>query len=205
MEVSAYDEALAIPTEEAATLALRVQQVIQEESNITAVSDPLAGSYYVESLTDQIAEAALELVDEIEAQGGYVVAQRSGWIRRQVEASAERWREMVDGGQRKVVGLNCYQSDEEAQSNLFKVDPEVERVAVERVEALRLSRDGARHQAAMAAFADAAREFAGRELSALGDCALTEAAIEAARAEATTGEMMGVLKDALGWQPPHEY
>ncbi len=205
MEVSAYDEALAIPTEEAATLALRVQQVIQEETNITAVSDPLAGSYYVESLTDQIAEAALALVDEIETQGGYVAAQRSGWIRRQVEASAARWRDMVDGGQRRVVGLNCYQSDEESQSNLFKVDAEVERVAIERIEALRAGRDGARHEKAMAALAGAARDFAAKGLDELGDCALTEAAIEAARAEASTGEMMGVLKAALGWHPPHEY
>ncbi len=122
-----------------------------------------------------------------------------------MEASAARWREMIDGGQRRIVGLNCYQSDEAAQSNLFKVDAEVERVAIERIEALRAERDGARHEQAMAALAGAARDFAAKGLGELGDCALTEAAIEAARAEASTGEMMGVLKEALGWQPPHEY
>ncbi|MEE8435546.1 MAG: acyl-CoA mutase large subunit family protein, partial [bacterium] len=104
MEVSAYDEALAIPSEEAATLALRVQQVIQEETNIAAVSDPLAGSYYVESLTNQLAEAALEMVERIQAQGGYLAAQQSGWLRGEVENSAERWRDAINRGERGVVG-----------------------------------------------------------------------------------------------------
>ena len=205
MEVSAYDEALAIPTEEAATLALRVQQVIQEESNITAVSDPLAGSYYVEALTDQIAGAAMELVESIEEQGGYIAAQRSGRIRREVEGSAARWREMVNDGQRRVVGLNCYETDREARSNLFKVDEEVERIAIDRVRELRETRDGARFEKAMAAFAEAAQGFAASDIPDLDGNALMQSAIGAARADATTGEMMGVLKDALGWHAPHEF
>src|SRR3954465_5317755 len=91
MEVSAYDEALAIPTEEAATLALRTPQVIQEETNITAVSDPLAGSYYVESLTDSIADEAMKLVNKIEELGGYTAAQETAWIRSEGEEAASRW------------------------------------------------------------------------------------------------------------------
>jgi methylmalonyl-CoA mutase N-terminal domain/subunit len=204
MEVSSYDEALAIPTEQAATLALRVQQVIQEETNVTAVSDPLAGSYYVEALTDQIATAALELVAQIEAQGGYIAAQRSGWIRNRVEASAARWRDMVTEGKRRIVGLNCYQTADEARSSLFKVDPDVERVAVERIQELRAGRDQRAHTEAMRAFAEAARGFARRGVDELGDDALISSAIEAAQADATTGEMMGVLKTALGWGAPHE-
>ncbi len=204
MEVSAYDEALAIPTEEAATLALRVQQVIQEETNVTAVSDPLAGSYYVEALTDQLATAALALVADIEAQGGYVQAQRSGWIRSVVEDSAERWREQVDSGERKVVGLNCYVAGEEAEPQLFTVDPEVERIAVERIRQLRASRDAAAFDRAMAALELAAKEFADAAIGQLGQDALITAAIDAARADATTGEIMGVLKHHLGWGPPHE-
>jgi methylmalonyl-CoA mutase, N-terminal domain len=204
MEVSAYDEALAIPTEQAATLALRVQQVIQEESNITAVSDPLAGSYYVEALTNKIAEAALALVEQIEARGGYIAAQKSGWLRGEVEASAERWREQINAGERRVVGLNCYQIEEPAQENTFKVDPEVERIAVERVKALRAKRDAARHAAAMQALDEAAAAFAALEIGALGESRLMPAAIAAAQADATTGEMMGVLKRHLGWRAPHE-
>jgi methylmalonyl-CoA mutase, N-terminal domain len=204
MEVSAYDEALAIPTEDAATLALRVQQVIQEETNVTAVTDPLAGSYYVEALTDQLARAALELVEDIEAQGGYVQAQRSGWIRTVVEDSAERWREQVDSGQRRVVGLNCYVAGEEPEPQIFQVDPEVERIAVERVTELRASRDAAAYDKAIAALDQAAAEFAAGQIADLGQDKLMAAAIDVARADATTGEIMGALKRHLGWGPPHE-
>jgi methylmalonyl-CoA mutase N-terminal domain/subunit len=204
MEVSAYDEALAIPTEDAATLALRVQQVIQEETNVTAVTDPLAGSYYVEALTDQLATAALELVADIEAQGGYVAAQRSGWIRSVVEDSAQRWREEVDSGERRVVGLNCYVAEEEPEPQLFQVDPEVERIAVERVRQLRADRDPAAFDQAMKALDEAASKFAESQVGQLGDDALLLAAVDAARADATTGEIMGVLKRHLGWGAPHE-
>jgi len=205
MEVSAYDEALAIPTEEAATLALRVQQVIQEETNITTVSDPLAGSYYVESLTNQIAEAALNLVEQIEAQGGYIAAQKTGWLRSRVEASADRWREQIEKEERRVVGLNIYRTEAPAMENTFKVDPEVERIAVERIQALRANRDQDKHARAMQAFDEETQAFAGRTAGERGKSRLIPAAIAAAQADATTGEMMGVLKKHLGWGPPHEY
>ena len=204
MEVAAYDEALTLPTEEAATLALRVQQVIQEETNITSVSDPLAGSYYVESLTDQIANAALEFVEEIEVQGGYIAAQESGWIRRRVEASAARWRDQVDSGERTIVAMNKYVTDAPPPANLFKIDPTAEQTAIERIQALRADRDNEAWEQAMAGYGEAAEAFATREYAEL-DGSLIEAAIAAARADATTGEMMGVLKNALGWRAPHEY
>ena len=206
MEVSAYDEALAIPTEASATLALRVQQVIQAETNIGAVSDPLAGSYYVESLTDALVKASAKLVDDVEVQGGYIAAQRSGWIRREIEDAAARWRDEVDAGERKVVGLNCHESaEEESDDAIFEVDPEVERVAVQRVQALRERRDAAAFGRAMERLDDAAKRFAAADVGDLGDDSLMAAAIEAARADATTGEMMGVLKGALGWGAPHEF
>ncbi|WP_228001340.1 methylmalonyl-CoA mutase family protein [Nocardia australiensis] len=205
MEVSAYDEALAIPSLEAHTLALRVQQVIQEETNVTAVSDPLAGSYYVEALTDQVARRAMEIADEVEKQGGYVAAQQSGWIRSEVEASSEHWRDMVNRGERRIVGLNCYQVDEDEDREVFSVDPSVEEIAVERIRELRETRDQARYQKAIDAFDDAARRFAQADVSELGTDYLMEAAIEAARAEASTGEMMAVLKQHLGWSAPHEF
>jgi len=205
MEVSAYDEALAIPTEDSATLALRVQQVIQEETGVTSVSDPLAGSYYVESLTDQMAGAAMEFVEQIEAQGGYVAAQQSGWIRREVENSATRWRDMVNDGEKKIVGMNCYTSDEEQQEATFKVDEEVERIAIERIKELREKRDAKRYEKAMAAFAASANAMAKTNLADFNGHGLMDAAIEAARADATTGEMMGVMKAAFGWAAPHEF
>lgn len=205
MEVASYDEALAIPTAEAATLALRVQQVIQEETNVTAVSDPLAGSWYVESLTDQISRAALELAQEVEGRGGYVAAQESGWIRAAVEESAARWRDEVDSGKLRIVGLNCYETEDQQEPEIFTVDPEVERIAVERIREHRASRDSEAWETAMHEFEKAAKEFAELEVSDLGEDRLMLTAIDAARADATTGEMMGVLKSALGWRAPHEF
>jgi methylmalonyl-CoA mutase N-terminal domain/subunit len=205
MEVSAYDEALAIPTEEAATLALRTQQVIQEETNITAVSDPLAGSYFVEALTDAVAKEALELVEKIEELGGYTAAQETDWIRSEVEDSARRWREDVDAGRRRVVGLNCYEAAEAAPPPTFQVDPAAEEIAVQRIEELRATRDAGRFEDAIGRFREAAEEFAACKTSELGDNRLMEAAIDAARAEASTGEMMAVLKGALGWRAPHVF
>jgi len=204
MEVSGYDEGYALPTEEAATLALRIQQVIQEETNITSVSDPLGGSYYVESLTNQLAEAALELVDEIEAQGGYIAAQESGWQRRRIEASSERWRDLIDSGERGVVGLNKYQIEEDPPTDLFQIDSETEEIAIKRIQELRANRDNDRWEKAMAEYTVAAQALATKDFAEL-DGSLMEAAIDAARADATTGEMMGVLKKALGWRAPHEY
>jgi methylmalonyl-CoA mutase N-terminal domain/subunit len=203
MEVSAYDEALAIPTEEAATLALRTQQVIREETNVTAVSDPLAGSYFVEALTDAVAQRALDLVEKIEELGGYTAAQQTDWIRAEVEESAGRWREDVDAGRRRIVGLNCHTVADEPAPPVFQVDPGVEQVAVRRIEELRATRDAGRHEDAIGRFREAAETFAATEIPGLGDGKLMLAAIDAARAEASTGEMMGVLKAALGWRAPH--
>ncbi len=204
MEVAAYDEALAIPSQEAALLQLRVPQVIKEETNIAAVSDPLAGSYFVEALTDQLAAAALEIVAEVEKLGGYVAAQQRGWIRSSVEGSASRWRRLVDSGDRRIVGLNCYVTEETQEPEIFTVDPEVERIAVERMHEDRARRDAARFDRAMSELGLAAKAFAEKDAAELGGDQLMAAAIEAARADATTGEMMAVLKSALGWGAPHE-
>jgi methylmalonyl-CoA mutase N-terminal domain/subunit len=202
MEVCGYDEAIAIPTEEAATLALRVQQIIQEETNVTAVSDPLGGSYYVESLTREVGAAAIEVRRQIEAAGGYVRAWETGLVRAMVEQSAYEWREGVDRGSRAVVGVNKYVTDSEPPVPTFRVDPEAERVAVERVERLRVERNQSRWKAAMEALHREARAFAAKQIEDLdGDYALIEALVEAARADATTGEMMGALKEHLGWGP----
>jgi len=196
MEVSTFDEALAIPTEHSATMALRVQQIIQEESGITRVADPLGGSYYVEALTNQIEAAALALFDEVEKRGGYHKCH--DYIRAQIEASAVRWRDEVDAKKRILVGVNKYQSDEIQDVEVFKVNPESERIAVERVRALRASRDPQKFATAMADLEQAAARFKNGQIGEL-----LPAMIEASDADATTGELMGVLKRHLGWSPPH--
>lgn len=204
MEVCGYDEALAIPTEEAATLSLRVQQIIQEETNICHVADPLGGSYYLEWLTARIAEEALKVQARVEEAGGYVRAWERGLVRAEVERSAHVWREGITRGERGVVGVNKYVTEKEPEVPMFRVDPEVERIAVDRIRRLRAERDRTRWQPAMDGLDRAARAFGGKEIEELdGDYGLIEALVEAARAEATTGEMMGVLKEHLGWGPAY--
>jgi len=196
MEVSSFDEALAIPTEHAHTMALRVQQIIQEESGITRVADPLGGSYFVESLTNQIEAEAEKIYDDVEARGGYHKCH--DFVRARIEASAARWRDQVDAKQRIVVGMNKYTSAEGQDIDVFKVNPEAERVARERVRALRERRDRPRWEEAMTALRAAAKRSSGGERGLL-----MPAMIDASDADATTGELMGVLKEAVGWAPPY--
>ncbi len=196
MEVSSFDEALAIPTEHAHTMALRVQQIIQEESGITRVADPLGGSYFVESLTNQIEAEAERIYDEVEARGGYHLCH--DFVRARIEASAVRWRDQVDARERVVVGMNKYTSKEAQDIDVFQVNPESERVAKERIRELRARRDQGRWEQAMATLRAAAKRFAAGEHGLL-----LPAMIDASDAEATTGELMGVLKEAVGWAPPY--
>jgi len=196
MEVSSFDEALAIPTEHAHTMALRVQQIIQDESGIARVADPLGGAYYVEHLTSQIEQEAQKLLDEVEARGGF--HRCHDFIRARIEESAVRWRDEVDAGRRIVVGVNKHVSSEVQDIEIFKLNPEAERVAVERVRALRASRDKERWGRAMADLDRAAQRLRDGEYGVL-----MPAMVEAADADATTGELMGVLKKHLGWSSPY--
>jgi len=134
---------------------------------------------------------------------------RSSWSGRWVACqktttSAERWREQVDDGSRSIVGLNIYQTDDPTPANLFKVDPEAEGIAVERIQTLRAERDNAKWEKAMEAYGNEADLFASRDYEEING-SLIESAIDAAGADATTGEMMSVLKDTLGWKAPHEF
>lgn len=196
MEVSSFDEALAIPTEHAHTMALRIQQIIQEESGITRVADPLGGAYFVESLTNQIEAAAEQIFDEVEARGGYHKCH--DYVRAQIEASAARWRDQVDTKERVLVGMNKYESSEMQDIEVFRVNPESERIAVERVRALRARRDAGKWERAMVALDAAAKRCAAGEIGGL-----MPAMIEASDADATTGELMGALKKHLGWGSPY--
>jgi methylmalonyl-CoA mutase N-terminal domain/subunit len=112
---------------------------------------------------------------------------------------------MVNQGSRRVVGLNCYQAEEAEETQIFQTDAEVERLAIERIQALRADRDPVRHEKAMAAFTKAMTAFAESEIKDLGSCDIIETAIDGSRADASNGELMGVMKDVLGWSGPHEY
>ena len=132
-------------------------------------------------------------------------AQFNGWIRREIEHNAELWQDEVNSGRRKIVGFNCHVQEDPRAPELFTVDPMVERTAVERIREHRAKRDPKRFERAMADFRAAAVEFAGQECSEIGGGGLMPAAIEAAQADATTGEMMAVLKEALGWDAPYNF
>lgn len=194
MTINAYDEALGLPTEEAVTLSLRTSQIIANESGVAKVSDPLGGSYYVETLTSEIEAAAAAIIAEIDAMGGLVACIESGWVQDQVVASAYRWRQEVESGERVMVGVNRFVTDEPDATRVFQPHPDAARLALADLERHRAERDGAATAAALDALRAAATEVrAGR---AIGSC--TAALVAAAEADATLGEMQTVLFDIFG-------
>jgi methylmalonyl-CoA mutase N-terminal domain/subunit len=156
LHTNAYDEALGLPTAESATIALRTQQIIGFESGAAATPDPLAGSYYVESLTDAIESEAMELIERIDALGGAVAAIEAGFPQQAIEDAAYADARSVDAGERVVVGLNRFQADEEPRTNITVVDPALEDDQVALLSARKASRDGAALTAALGAVTDAA-------------------------------------------------
>jgi methylmalonyl-CoA mutase N-terminal domain/subunit len=195
MEIPGYDEALAIPSAESARLALRIQQVIAEETNITKVTDPLGGSYYMEWLTAEIEKKAQELIDKIEEKGGFVKAWESGYIRSVIETTARKWKEAVDSGRQVVIGVNKYRMELEQKIPLYKINPETARIQEERDVSYKESRDQGKLKKSLGALEETLMRFKDGE----NDHQLIPRMIEAARLGATNGEMTGLMKKTLGW------
>lgn len=196
MELPGYDEPLGLPTEEAATLSLRIQQVLLNETNIRNVVDPLGGSYYVENLTNKMEEEAWRIIKQIEEMGGFVKVMESGWLTMQCRENANRWRTQIENNERIVVGWNKYviPEDKELEYKVFTVDPEVERKAIERIRDFRARRNQKKTEDALKRLNEAAY----RVLE--GDYGhLMPAAIEAAKAKATIGEICNAFKEPFGW------
>jgi methylmalonyl-CoA mutase N-terminal domain/subunit len=141
LHTNSMDEALALPTETAARIALRTQQVIAYESGVAETADPLAGSYAIEHLTDEIEEQALEYLKKIEAMGGMLRAIETGYVQREIQESAYRYQKAVETQEQVVVGVNRFQIEEESPVNLLRIDPALGQAQVERVRALRARRD----------------------------------------------------------------
>ena len=189
LHTNGYDEALALPTEAAATLALRTQQVIAHESGVTEAVDPLAGSYHVERLTADVEAAARALIGEVDALGGAVAAIEDGFVQDRIARSAYLAQQEIESGEAVVVGVNRFQSDgDDAEIDLLRVSDAVRDQQVERVRALRQSRDAGRWTAAMDAVESAAR----------GDENLLPRVLAAVEAEATVGEIAGRLRGVWG-------
>jgi methylmalonyl-CoA mutase N-terminal domain/subunit len=194
MTINAYDEALGLPTEEAVTLSLRTAQILAEEAGMKKVSDPMGGSYYVESLTTEVEDACMALIDEIDERGGLIECIESGWIGDQVAQSAYKWRREIEDGSRVMVGVNRYTVDEEPEPRVFQPDPAGPQMALDDLARLRRERDQDATDAALAELRRASIAVSeGREIGAV-----TAALVDAAGADASLGEMQAVLHDVFG-------
>ena len=189
LHTNSFDEALALPTEEAVRVALRTQQIIAEETGVANTIDPLGGSYFVEALTDRLEEQAYEYFAKIDELGGMVEAVNRGFPQREIADAAFRYQQEVESGMRKVVGVNAYTEGDDHKTQLLKIDPQFEVHQIKRVQKLRETRDAARTEAALDALERAAGE---------PDANLMPLLVEAARAEATEGEMVQTLQRVFG-------
>jgi methylmalonyl-CoA mutase N-terminal domain/subunit len=188
LHTNSYDEALALPAEESVRMALRTQQVIASEIGVTDVVDPLAGSYYVESLTTEIEQRASEYIKKIDELGGAVKAIEHGFVQREIEESAYRYQKEIEKGERVVVGLNKFQDETSIPENLLRVDPAVRDSQIEKLKKLKAGRDGEKVK----------KTLAGLEAAAKGTDNLMPLIVEAVRAEATLGEICDVMRSVFG-------
>ncbi|MEU5052382.1 methylmalonyl-CoA mutase family protein [Streptomyces sp. NPDC021096] len=195
LHTNSFDEAIALPTDKAARLALRTQQVLAYETDVTATVDPFAGSYVVESMTDEVEEAAVALMRRVEDLGGAVAAIEHGFQKSEIERNAYRIAQETESGERVVVGVNRFQLDEEEPYEPLRVDPEIEARQRERLARLRAERDGRAVAAALAALKKAAEGTTDNVLHPMKD---------ALRARATVGEVCGALREVWGSHVPTE-
>jgi methylmalonyl-CoA mutase N-terminal domain/subunit len=194
LHTNSFDEAIALPTEKAARLALRTQQVIAYESDVTKTVDPFAGSYVVESMTDEIEQAALALIQQVEDKGGAVAAIEQGFQKSEIERSAYRVQLEIDSGERTVVGVNKYTIEQEEKYEPLRVDPQIEAEQRERLAALRRERDNDAVTAALTELQETAR----------GTDNLLYPMKKALAARATGGEVAHALRAVWGVYQPRE-
>ncbi len=193
LALSCFDEALAIPTEDAQRIALRTQQIIAHESGVVDTADPLAGSYYVETLTNQLERKAWDILQEIEAMGGSVAAIERGYMQRTIQEEAYRFQQEVEEGERVIVGVNRFDDSEEHRTPIFRVNPEAAANQKAKLGTYRARRS---HQAVRQALIRL------RE-AAIGEDNLMEPLLDAVKAYATIGEICGLLREVFGeYKPP---
>jgi methylmalonyl-CoA mutase N-terminal domain/subunit len=192
LHTNGFDEALGLPTERAAKLALRTQQIIGYESGVVDTVDPLAGSYFVETLTDQVEDAAWDYLRKIDEMGGAVAAIEAGYMQDEIEAAAYAYTKAVDDGEKVIVGVNKFVEDVAEPADVFPIDPALQRQQADRVRRTRADRDQSAVDAALADVRTAAE----------GSANLLYPMKEALRARATLGEVSDVLRDIFGVYQP---
>ena len=188
LHTNSYDEALALPTEQAARIALRTQQVIAYESGAAQTIDPLAGSYYIETLTNEIEKRAAEYLGKVEVLGGMLKAIERGFVQQEIQNAAYEYQQQVDGQEAVVVGVNRFEVEEEKAIPIQRIDPALEPKQVERVRALRTKRDAGPWKAALAGVEDAARSGAN----------VMPKILTAVEANATVGEISDAMRRVFG-------
>ncbi len=189
LHTNSRDEALALPTEESVRIALRTQQIIAHESGVADTIDPLAGSYYIESLTDRIEKEAMEYIRKIDELGGAVSAIEKGYIQKEIQDSAYRYQMEVESGEKIVVGVNKFQIEEDTHKDILKVDPEVERVQRENLIQLRKERNNEEVNNKLEALREAAKD---------SSVNLMPYILDAVKTYATLGEICDVLREVFG-------
>jgi methylmalonyl-CoA mutase N-terminal domain/subunit len=192
LHTNGYDEALGLPTEEAARIALRTQQIIGYESGVADTPDPLAGSYFIESLTDEVEKLAWEYIAKIDEMGGAVAAIEAGYQMDEIEQSAYEYTKSIDDDERVIVGVNKFTVDVEGEPNVFPIDPSLQKNQIDRLKAYKDRRDHSKVSAALDAIRDAAR----------GTGNLLIPMKEALRVDATLGEVSDALRDVYGMYQP---
>ena len=194
LHTNSRDEALALPTEESVMVALRTQQIVAYESGLADVVDPLAGSYYVEAMTNRIEKEAWEYIKKIDDLGGAVAAIEKGYIQKEIQDSAYKWQMDVESGARVIVGVNKFQVEEEAPKNLLKVDASVGEKQKAKVEAMKAKRDNAAVQAALAELKKACADEHENLMPHI---------LAAVKTYATLGEICGVMREVFGEYEAH--
>lgn len=188
MELSSYDEAYALPSPEALKISLRTQQIVAYETGVVNTVDPLAGSYYVEALTDEIEDRVTKLFDRIQSMGGAVSAVEEGFMIKEIGKSAYQQLKEVENGESVVIGLNKYQEDEPVHLQILKVDTKEEEKQIQKLKKLRMERDNHKVQGTLRQLGEAAREGVN----------LIQSIVPAVKAYATLGEICDTLKEVFG-------
>ena len=193
IHTNAFDEALALPTENSVRIALRTQQLLAHEAGGTDTADPFGGAYFIESLTAELEERATELIDRIDELGGAVAAIEQGFTQHEIEEAAFDHERKVASGERVIVGVNRYTEDDEEEIELHELDPDAEKRQVERTQRVRAERDARAAEAALARVRDVAR----------GSENLLPAMREALAAMCTVGEICNALREEFGTYDAH--
>jgi methylmalonyl-CoA mutase N-terminal domain/subunit len=193
LHTNSFDEAYALPSQKAVTVALRTQQIIAYESGVADTVDPLGGSYYIEALTNQIEEDALRYIEEIDRQGGAVAAIEKGFMQREITESAYKYQKEVEKKDRLIVGVNDFVSEEEGPIKILRVDPAVEKKVVQRLNRVKRERNNPKVREALDELRKVARH--GKEN-------LVPPILDAVKQYATLGEICNVLREVYGEYKP---